>query len=141
MTPPPSEDDRPKTILIGLSGPSSSGKTTLARLMRSIFNVAVSSVAVDKARDDGSPPTTTDEGPEWKLSLFILHQDDFYKTDKECVALSRAWRSCGRRCHVSLLIASLSPSPSPLRSSPRRLRMPYINLFVSLDNSPRLTIC
>ena len=42
------------TIIIGLSGPSSSGKTTLARILRSIFP-----------------------------SLFIIHEDDFYKTDKE----------------------------------------------------------
>lgn len=47
-----------RTLLIGLSGPSSSGKTTLARLLRSICNT-----------------TTT--------RLFILHQDDFYKTDTD----------------------------------------------------------
>ena len=41
-------------ILIGISGVSSSGKTTLARLLRDIF------------------PNT-----------FVLHEDDFYKTDKE----------------------------------------------------------
>lgn len=45
------------TVIIGLSGPSSSGKTTLARLLREIFN---------------SPP----------IKLFIIHEDDFYKTDK-----------------------------------------------------------
>lgn len=43
-----------KAILIGISGPSSSGKTTLSRLLRDIL------------------PTT-----------FILHEDDFYKTDTE----------------------------------------------------------
>ncbi|GAB7349146.1 hypothetical protein MBLNU459_g8086t1 [Dothideomycetes sp. NU459] len=43
-----------KAILIGISGVSSSGKTTLSRLLRDIF------------------PDT-----------FILHEDDFYKTDKE----------------------------------------------------------
>lgn len=40
-------------ILVGISGPSSSGKTTLARLLRDIF-----------------------------ANVFILHEDDFYKTDK-----------------------------------------------------------
>ncbi|TKX21238.1 AAA domain-containing protein 9 [Elsinoe australis] len=43
-----------KTILIGISGVSSSGKTTLSRLLRDVF------------------PRT-----------FILHEDDFYKTDNE----------------------------------------------------------
>lgn len=43
-----------ETVLIGISGPSSSGKTTLSRLLRDIY------------------PNT-----------FILHEDDFYKTDAE----------------------------------------------------------
>ena len=46
--------DKQKAILVGVSGVSSSGKTTLARLLRDIF------------------PRT-----------FILHEDDFYKTDTE----------------------------------------------------------
>ncbi|KAF2433100.1 P-loop containing nucleoside triphosphate hydrolase protein [Tothia fuscella] len=45
----------PPTLLVALSGPSSSGKTTLARLLR----------------DALSP------------RLFILHEDDFYKTDAD----------------------------------------------------------
>jgi nicotinamide/nicotinate riboside kinase len=45
----------PQTLLIALSGPSSSGKTTLARLLRN---------ALDP-------------------HAFILHEDDFYKTDAE----------------------------------------------------------
>ncbi|KAF2460636.1 P-loop containing nucleoside triphosphate hydrolase protein [Lineolata rhizophorae] len=44
----------PTTLLVGVSGPSSSGKTTLARLLRDVFPNA-----------------------------FILHEDDFYKTDAE----------------------------------------------------------
>lgn len=43
-----------KAILLGISGVSSSGKTTLARLLRDIFPRA-----------------------------FVLHEDDFYKTDAE----------------------------------------------------------
>jgi nicotinamide/nicotinate riboside kinase len=43
-----------KALLIGISGPSSSGKTTLARLLRSILP-----------------------------NSFIVHQDDFYKTDAD----------------------------------------------------------
>jgi nicotinamide/nicotinate riboside kinase len=46
----------PPPLLVGISGPSSSGKTTLSRLLRDIF-----------------PPS--------KLS--ILHLDDFYLTDAE----------------------------------------------------------
>ncbi|KAK5046020.1 hypothetical protein LTR84_008807 [Exophiala bonariae] len=57
----------PSTILLGLSGPSSSGKTTLARLLRSIFNLTV--------------PSPSSPGATNKISLFILHQDDFYLTD------------------------------------------------------------
>jgi nicotinamide/nicotinate riboside kinase len=45
----------PKTILLALSGPSCSGKTTLARLLRSTL------------------------APH----AFILHEDDFYKTDAD----------------------------------------------------------
>ncbi|OAA44260.1 nicotinamide riboside kinase 1 [Metarhizium rileyi] len=43
-----------QSLIVGISGPSSSGKTTLARLLRDIF------------------PNT-----------FILHQDDFYKPEPE----------------------------------------------------------
>ncbi|KAF2096727.1 P-loop containing nucleoside triphosphate hydrolase protein, partial [Rhizodiscina lignyota] len=46
-------------LLIGISGPSSSGKTTLSRLLRDVLN---------------SSPL---------LHAFILHEDDFYKTDAE----------------------------------------------------------
>ncbi|KAL2265376.1 hypothetical protein VTJ83DRAFT_6476 [Remersonia thermophila] len=46
--------DKPRTILIGISGCSSSGKTTLARLLR-----------------------------DWFPETFILHEDDFYKPESE----------------------------------------------------------
>ncbi|KAK3901440.1 nicotinamide riboside kinase [Staphylotrichum tortipilum] len=46
--------DKPRTLIIGISGCSSSGKTTLARLLRDMF------------------PNT-----------FILHEDDFYKPEAE----------------------------------------------------------
>lgn len=48
---------RPKTIIIGISGPSSSGKTTLARLLREVFAI------------------------EGNLRSFIIHEDDFYYPD------------------------------------------------------------
>lgn len=47
-------DRERKAIVVGISGASSSGKTTLARLLRDIF------------------PNT-----------FILHEDDFYKPEPE----------------------------------------------------------
>ena len=46
--------DQTRTVIIAISGCSSSGKTTLARLLRDIF-------------------------PE----TFILHEDDFYKPEAE----------------------------------------------------------
>lgn len=48
------EEEERRTIIIGLSGPSSSGKTTLARLLRTIFG---------------------------SLGAFIVHEDDFYYPD------------------------------------------------------------
>jgi len=45
----------PRTLLLGLSGPSSSGKTTLARLLRAVL------------------------APH----AFIIHEDDFYHSDSE----------------------------------------------------------
>lgn len=93
------------TILVGLSGPSSSGKTTLARLLRTIFDFEVTvSVLVpvpDKdgsgrggesgnGSDSGRPASLNgddsarqSQAERWKLTLFVLHEDDFYKTDKE----------------------------------------------------------
>ena len=46
--------DNKRVLILGISGCSSSGKTTLARLLRDIF------------------PST-----------FILHQDDFYRPETE----------------------------------------------------------
>src|SRR4051794_37944073 len=58
-------EDR-KAIIVGISGCSSSGKTTLARLLRDIF------------------PNT-----------FILHEDDFYKAEDQLVSpLLSAWFLC-----------------------------------------------
>ncbi|TPX25704.1 ribosylnicotinamide kinase [Coccidioides immitis] len=57
-----------KTLLVGLSGPSSSGKTTLARLLRTVF----------------TPPSTEGNGDVTATTRpFVLHQDDFYKPDDQ----------------------------------------------------------
>jgi nicotinamide/nicotinate riboside kinase len=55
-----------RTIVVGVSGPSSSGKTTLARLLRSIFN---------------PPAEISSSDQEAAVRSFILHEDDFYKPD------------------------------------------------------------
>ncbi|RMD40492.1 hypothetical protein DV735_g4629, partial [Chaetothyriales sp. CBS 134920] len=62
--PPPASPTR--TLLVGLSGPSCSGKTTLARFLRSIFTIPASASTKNRS-----------------ISAFILHIDDFYKTDKD----------------------------------------------------------
>lgn len=51
-----------KAIIIGISGPSSSGKTTLARLLRTVFS-----------------------GVQETLQTFIIHEDDFYFPDDRYV--------------------------------------------------------
>ncbi|KAL3464087.1 hypothetical protein BJX64DRAFT_276047 [Aspergillus heterothallicus] len=58
-----------KTSIIALSGPSSSGKTTLARLLQRIF------AHLDIGSDDG----TQAQAP--RISTFIIHEDDFYHPD------------------------------------------------------------
>lgn len=62
---PPPGVSKPETIIVGISGPSSSGKTTIARLLRRIFPVSWG--------DDGSD----DAG----IETFLIHEDDFYFTD------------------------------------------------------------
>ncbi|KAJ4519778.1 ribosylnicotinamide kinase [Exophiala dermatitidis] len=77
-----------QTILIGLSGPSSSGKTTLARLLRTIFDFEIT---VPHQQQQPSLTSGADGGQmqeegrscRWKVTLFVLHEDDFYKTDKD----------------------------------------------------------
>lgn len=54
-------EEKKKTIVIGLSGPSSSGKTTLARLLKTIFSVS------------------------GRVRTFIIHEDDFYFPDDKWV--------------------------------------------------------
>lgn len=54
------------TLIVGISGPSSSGKTTLARLLQRIF----CGVNLDNKQ---------------QLNTFIIHEDDFYYPDDQCV--------------------------------------------------------
>jgi nicotinamide/nicotinate riboside kinase len=86
----PHEPSPSTTILLGLSGPSSSGKTTLARLLRTIFNISVSSPVAPSS-------STTQHQQQWTLSLFILHQDDFYLTDALVPVISVSSEEFGTR--------------------------------------------
>ncbi|KAL2821936.1 P-loop containing nucleoside triphosphate hydrolase protein [Aspergillus granulosus] len=66
--PPSKREGMGKTSIIALSGPSSSGKTTLARLLQRIF------AHLDTDSEEGqtkAPP----------ISTFIIHEDDFYHPD------------------------------------------------------------
>lgn len=63
---PPSEA---QTLIVGISGPSSSGKTTLARLLQRIF----CGVNLDSCEQSGS----------LDLNTFIIHEDDFYFPDDQ----------------------------------------------------------
>ncbi|PWY63949.1 nicotinamide riboside kinase 1 [Aspergillus eucalypticola CBS 122712] len=62
--PPPPPPPKQKTTIIAISGPSSSGKTTLARLLQRIFSKL-------------TPQTNTTSN----LRTFIVHEDDFYHPD------------------------------------------------------------
>lgn len=52
-------------IIVGISGPSSSGKTTLARLLLRVFGEV----------------TIPHTDPTTRLNTFIIHEDDFYLPD------------------------------------------------------------
>lgn len=63
-TPPP----KLGTIIVGISGPSSSGKTTIARLLRRIFSTSQG--------EEGIPNDNAGV-----VETFVIHEDDFYLTD------------------------------------------------------------
>jgi nicotinamide/nicotinate riboside kinase len=69
----------PTNLLLALSGPSSSGKTTIARLLRDIL----------------------------PKNVFILHEDDFYKTDAE-IPLNTTHNLADWDCLESIDLPALS---------------------------------
>lgn len=68
-----------KAILIGISGPSSSGKTTLSRHLRDIFNSSSSSSSNISSDHNDKHDDAQSENPR----CFILHEDDFYLPDAQ----------------------------------------------------------
>ncbi|KAJ5884464.1 Phosphoribulokinase/uridine kinase [Penicillium tannophilum] len=64
--------EQTNTLVVGISGPSSSGKTTLARLLQRIF------CGVDLMQPSSGTGTA-----ENKLNTFIIHEDDFYYPDDQ----------------------------------------------------------
>ncbi|PGG99145.1 nicotinamide riboside kinase [Blastomyces parvus] len=79
-----------QTIIVGISGPSSSGKTTLARLLRTVFTPesklgsgagnAISGAIENKEAERADRDRV---GDEEDLKVFIVHEDDFYKPDDQ----------------------------------------------------------
>ncbi|KAJ6090376.1 hypothetical protein N7486_009191 [Penicillium sp. IBT 16267x] len=68
--------EQPNTLVVGISGPSSSGKTTLARLLQRIF------CGVDLMQEP-IPGTGSTGTKKEKLNTFIIHEDDFYYPDDQ----------------------------------------------------------
>ena len=73
-------------LLIGLSGPSSSGKTTIARLLRDILPNA-----------------------------FVLHEDDFYKTDAE-IPINQTHNIADWDCLESINLPALSAALTHIKA-------------------------
>ncbi|OJD17331.1 hypothetical protein AJ78_02569 [Emergomyces pasteurianus Ep9510] len=79
-----------KTIIVGISGPSSSGKTTLARLLRAVFTPESNAeirpgnkeVGVIGKKDTERLGRDRNKNEE-PLRVFIIHEDDFYKPDDQ----------------------------------------------------------
>lgn len=80
-----------QALIVGISGPSSSGKTTLARLLQRIFcgvRLDGSSELESKARSTQGEGVSSGGGqsPSGSLNTFIIHEDDFYFPDDQYVS-------------------------------------------------------
>lgn len=65
--------NNPSTFIISISGPTSSGKTTLARLLHQIFhNLTIH-----------THPSHSPQTPSLTITCTILHQDDFYLPESQ----------------------------------------------------------
>ncbi|KAI9804753.1 MAG: hypothetical protein M1825_001121 [Sarcosagium campestre] len=74
--PPSTSQNRPLPLILGISGPSSSGKTTLAHLLRSV--IAPESPSQSQSQSQSQTACRLQTQP-----VHILHQDDFYKPEVE----------------------------------------------------------
>lgn len=85
-----SQQDR--TVVIGISGPSSSGKTTLARLLQRVFcGVRLEANGSDASQDGNKDVAASDKDETGKcLNTFMIHEDDFYYPDDKYVYISPA---------------------------------------------------
>lgn len=68
-----------KAVIIGISGPSSSGKTTLARLLQAVFH--------DLSTPSQGQTQSQGEEKRRKINTFIIHEDDFYYPDNRYLSL------------------------------------------------------
>lgn len=83
-----------QTLIVGISGPSSSGKTTLARLLQRIFcgvrldgssDADADAQAQARGTQDGEEVRGNGQSQSGKLNTFIIHEDDFYFPDDQYV--------------------------------------------------------
>ncbi|EEH40662.2 hypothetical protein PAAG_02638 [Paracoccidioides lutzii Pb01] len=83
----PAEQVKRNTIVVGISGPSSSGKTTLARLLRTVFKPEEKAETCPGYAGSGpigkNAPNGGSDRDKKDLSVFIVHEDDFYKPDDQ----------------------------------------------------------
>ncbi|RJE24817.1 nicotinamide riboside kinase [Aspergillus sclerotialis] len=104
-----------KAIIIGISGPSSSGKTTLARLLQAVFHDAsTSSSSQDQTQNQG-------EGKRRKINTFIIHEDDFYYPDNRIpiTTLPNGERIQDWDCIDAINVSSLSRTLAYVKANGR----------------------
>jgi hypothetical protein len=106
MTGPEPPGDH-QTLIVGISGPSSSGKTTLARLLQRVFcgvrlDGSSDADADAQARARARSIQGEDEGASredgqsecGRLNTFIIHEDDFYFPDDQYVSFTLSCLCC-----------------------------------------------
>lgn len=108
-----------KAVVIGISGPSSSGKTTLARLLQRVF------YGVDLKPKDS------------RLNTFIIHEDDFYFPDDKYVYLFFSPIYIPHLVSAKQSYINPNPNPTPNKPHTNRPQNPIHNNPLRQKN-PRL---